>query len=102
MKAIIISEGTEPIQLVDLAKPKVSKGECLVRIKAAALNRRDQWIREGMYPDIRVGCILGSDGCGVVEEGPDEWLNKEVIINPNVDWGGNPEVQSAEYSVLGM
>ncbi len=101
MKAIIISEESEPIQLVDIPKPEVAD-ECLVRVKAAALNRRDQWIREGMYPGIRFGCVLGSDACGVVEEGPDEWKGKEVIINPNVNWGDNPEVQSADYSVLGM
>ncbi|MEP1097126.1 MAG: zinc-binding dehydrogenase [Cyclobacteriaceae bacterium] len=102
MKAITITAEAEPIQLVELPKPEVHRGECLVRIEAAALNRRDQWIREGRYPDIQFGCILGSDGCGVVEEGPDEWLGKEVLINPNVNWGDNPEVQSATYSVLGM
>lgn len=55
-----------------------------------------------MYPGIRHGCILGSDGCGVVEEGSKEWLGKEVIVNPNVNWGADPAVQSADYSVLGM
>lgn len=102
MKAIIITNEAEPIQLVDLDQPKPASGDCLVKIKAAALNRRDQWIREGMYPGIQHGTVLGSDGCGVVEAGDPDWLGKEVIINPNVDWGENPEVQSAEYSVLGM
>lgn len=83
-------------------KPEASGNECVVKISAAALNRRDQWIREGMYPGIQFGTVLGSDGCGVVEEGPQEWIGKKVIINPNVNWGDNPEVQSAEYSVLGM
>ncbi len=102
MKAIIISEKAEPLQLITKEVPEVSEGQCLVRIQAAALNRRDQWIREGMYPGIRPGCVLGSDGFGVVEQGPDEWIGKEVIINPNVNWGDNPDAQSAEYSVLGM
>ncbi|GAB4242437.1 MAG: zinc-binding dehydrogenase [Ekhidna sp.] len=102
MKAITITQESEPIQLVAIDKPDVSGDECLVKISAAALNRRDQWIREGMYPGIQFGTVLGSDGCGVVEEGPEEWKGKEVIINPNVNWGGNPEVQSSDYSVLGM
>lgn len=102
MKAITITQESEPIQLTDMDKPEVSGDECLVKISAAALNRRDQWIREGMYPGIQFGTVLGSDGCGVVEEGPAEWKGKEVIINPNVNWGDNPEVQSADYSVLGM
>ncbi|MEQ9008142.1 MAG: zinc-binding dehydrogenase [Ekhidna sp.] len=46
--------------------------------------------------------MLGSDGCGVVEEGPAEWKGKRVIVNPKVNWGDNPEVQSSKYSVLGM
>jgi NADPH:quinone reductase-like Zn-dependent oxidoreductase len=102
MKAIAISEEKEPIQFVEISKPSIHPDECLVKVYAASLNRRDQWIREGMYPGIRYGCILGSDASGVVEEGPDEWKGKEVIINPNVNWGSNPEVQSSEYSVLGM
>lgn len=102
MKAITITEAPEPIQLATLDIPEVSGEECLVKISAAALNRRDQWIREGMYPGIQFGTVLGSDGCGVVEKGPESWLGKEVIINPNVGWGDNPDVQSSSYSVLGM
>ena len=102
MKAITITQESEPVQLVEMPIPEISGDECLVKIKASALNRRDQWIREGMYPGIQFGTVLGSDGCGIVEEGPEEWKGKEVIINPNVGWGDNPEVQSASYTVLGM
>ncbi len=102
MRAITITQESEPIQLVDLEKPEVSNDECLVKLSASALNRRDQWIREGMYPGIDFGTVLGSDGCGVVEEGLGEWIGKEVIVNPNVDWGDDAEVQSSAYSVLGM
>lgn len=103
MKAITITQEQEPIQLVDIDIPQiVQQGECLIKITAAALNRRDQWIREGMYPGIEFGTVLGSDGCGTVVEGEADWIGKEVIINPNVDWGDHMEVQSAVYSVLGM
>ncbi|MFK7954284.1 MAG: zinc-binding dehydrogenase [Ekhidna sp.] len=102
MKAITNTDQPEPIQLVELSKPEIVAGECLVKLSASALNRRDQWIREGMYPGIQFGTVLGSDGCGVVEEGQSNWVGKEVIINPNVEWGSDSEVQSASYSVLGM
>ncbi len=102
MKAITIADTPEPLQLVDLPTPKIEGDECLIRLKASALNRRDQWIREGMYPGIQFGTVLGSDGCGEVLQGPKEWLGKEVIINPNVGWGDDPEVQASDYSVLGM
>lgn len=105
MKALTLTEpGT--IALIEKEKPQPQKGEVLVRIKAAALNRRDQWIREGKYPGIQTGVTLGSDGAGVVEAAADDvdqsWLGKEVIINPNINWGENPVVQSASYTILGM
>ena len=75
-------------------------------MKAVALNRRDQWIREGKYPNIRIGATLGSDGAGVVESVHDEsdqaWVGQEVVINPNIGWGPDPEVQSRFYTILGM
>ncbi|MEM9340137.1 MAG: zinc-binding dehydrogenase [Bacteroidota bacterium] len=102
MKGITITQSAEPLQLVTLEKPELKPETCLVKLRAAALNRRDQWIREGKYPNIQFNTVLGSDGCGIVEEGPEEWLGKEVVLNPNVDWGNNPDVQSRNYSVLGM
>lgn len=102
MKAITITDQSETIQLIDASKPEASEGECLVKIKFAALNRRDQWIREGLYPGIKPGVILGSDGCGEVVEGPSEWLGKTVIINPNIGWGSDEKAQLADYTILGL
>jgi len=106
MKAIIITDQEEPIQIVEKEKPHPSTGQVLVKLHAAALNRRDQWIREGMYPGIVFGTTIGSDGAGVVESLGDQvdesWLGKEVILNPNIEWGKNPEVQSPTYHILGM
>lgn len=105
LKALVLSAPNK-IEIVEKEKPKVGKGEALVKIKAASLNHRDQWCREGKYPGIEYGTILGSDGSGIVEEVGDssdkEWLNKKVIINPNISWGANPAVQSAQYNILGM
>ncbi len=103
MKAVQTSNNPDnPITLNDVEPPKNEKGYCIVKVKAAGLNRRDQWIREGKYPGIRSGITLGSDACGVVEEGEESWVRKDVIINPNVSWGDNPDVQSLDYSILGM
>ncbi len=106
MKAIIISDQSEPIQIVEKEVPKPGAHQVLVKLHAAALNRRDQWIREGMYPGILQGTTLGSDGAGTVEslgeDVDDSWLNKEVIINPNINWGKNPDAQSSDYTILGM
>lgn len=106
MKAIVITDRSEPIQIVEKEVPQPGKGEVLVKLRAAALNRRDQWIREGMYPGIVMGTTVGSDGAGVVEqlgEGVSaEWLGKEVVLNPNIGWGNDSRVQASDYSILGM
>jgi zinc-binding alcohol dehydrogenase/oxidoreductase len=106
MKAIIIADQEEPIQLLDKEVPAPGKGEVLVKLMAAALNRRDQWIREGMYPGIVKGTTIGSDGAGVVVEVGEgitnELVGMEAVINPNIGWGDNPAVQATDYSILGM
>lgn len=105
MHALVL-EDHQKVVYKEVEKPSCSAGQVLVKLKAAALNHRDQFIREGKYPGIKPGTILGSDGAGVVEsvgEGVAQtWVGKEVIINPNRDWGENPEVQSATFNILGM
>lgn len=104
MKALIIDENGLQIQEVEY--PAAQPGYVVVKISAAALNRRDQWIREGLYPKIELPVLPGSDGCGIVVEATDEigksWIGKRVIINPNNNWGDNPKVQKREYHILGM
>jgi zinc-binding alcohol dehydrogenase/oxidoreductase len=104
MQALILRENSFGIENIDTPTP--SSGQALVRIHTAALNRRDQWIREGKYPKIVLPALLGSDGCGTVESVGDEthadWIGKRVIINPNNDWGDNPLVQNRHYHILGM
>lgn len=105
MKALVLA-GPGQIELREIPKPALATGRALVKMKAVALNRRDDWIREGKYPNIRFGVIMGSDGAGIVEEVFDEgdkpWVGQEVVINPNIDWGSDPEVQSTRYTILGM
>lgn len=105
MKALVLN-GPGAIEWTEVPKPQLTAGKVLVKMKAVSLNRRDDWIREGKYPNIRYGGILGSDGAGIVEEVADEqdkgWLGKDVVINPNINWGPDPDVQSKNYSILGM
>ncbi|MEP2774101.1 MAG: zinc-binding dehydrogenase [Fulvivirga sp.] len=104
MKALTLTAPGK-VEIVSIDKPKIDKGQVLVKIKSAALNKRDQFIREGKYPNIQLNCALGSDGAGVVEALGDgvskSWKGKSVVINPNQQWG-NGEVQSRDYSILGM
>lgn len=105
MKALILSEPNR-IEIVEMVKPVPGAGQALIRMKAASLNHRDLWCLQGQYPNIAYGTVLGSDGSGVVESvGPGvsmDFVGREVIINPNINWGDNPHVQSAQYRILGM
>ena len=52
MKALLLT-GPGQIEWKEVPKPTLSAGKALVKIKATALNRRDDWIREGKYPNIK-------------------------------------------------
>ncbi len=68
MKAIRIhAHGTEEQLVVDsVSKPEPAADEVLIRVKTAALNHLDLWVREGI-PGVPLPLIMGSDAAGVVE-----------------------------------
>jgi NADPH:quinone reductase-like Zn-dependent oxidoreductase len=103
MKAAVLSAAGAAIKILDVAKP-VPAGDdmVLVRLGAAALNRRDYYITQGLYSKIRYPVIPGSDGCGRVEEAAEILTGSEVIINPSLNWGQNPKAQGAHFSAVGM
>jgi len=84
-----------PLELTDLPVPLANKNEVLVRLKAAALNKRDYWITKGKYPGLTFPSIPGSDGVGIIG-------SREVIINPGLDWGNRPDQFSPEFRIIGM
>ena len=80
MKALVLKSSEKPeLEIADIERPSPGHGEVLVRMKAAALNRRDLFITMGMYPGLKKGAILGSDGCGVVER---------VHDSKDIEWEG--------------
>jgi len=105
MKAIVL-EAADKLTWKEVDKPTVGPGEVLVKIKAAALNRRDYWIIIGKYAGIKYPTILGSDGVGIVAEvGRDadqHWIGKEVIINPSNYWGESDDFQGKDFKILGL
>lgn len=106
MKALVLNNQGAPLLLQNEPVPSVGTGFALVRIKAAAFNRRDWWIQQGQYAGLKYPIILGSDGAGVVEEVGNEadrqWLGKEVIINPAMGWEEDSEFQPKDFSILGL
>ncbi len=108
MKAIVLRElgNPENFKLEEVADPKAGPGEVVVRLKAAAINHRDLFILQNLYPKIKLPAILGSDGAGIVAavgEGVDSSLvGREVVINPSLEWGDNEKFQGPKYRILGM
>jgi NADPH:quinone reductase-like Zn-dependent oxidoreductase len=108
MNAIVLRElgGPERLVLETVPDPSPGPGQAVVRLRAAALNHRDVWIRRGLYAGIRLPVILGSDGAGEVEAVGDSvdrtWLGSPVVINPSLDWGPDPRVQGPQYRILGL
>jgi zinc-binding alcohol dehydrogenase/oxidoreductase len=97
MKALILNEVKQPLVLQERPSPVAGKEQVIVKLKAAALNRRDYWITQGLYPGIHCPIILGSDGAGTAD-----FKKREVIINPGYNWGDREEVQSGDFKILGM
>jgi zinc-binding alcohol dehydrogenase/oxidoreductase len=107
VKGIILNRAlNENIELTEVNLGELGENEVRVKLMAASLNHRDEWCRQGLYPGLRGGVILGSDGAGIVEEVgsgvESSWIGKEVIINPGIEWGESEKVQSKTYQILGM
>lgn len=106
MLAVELQEFGPPGSLrpVERADPVPGPGEVRVDLVAAALNRRDYWIRVGRKAALPV--VLGSDGAGVVSavgEGVDGVaVGDEVVINPSLAWGPREEAPGPDFRILGV
>jgi NADPH:quinone reductase-like Zn-dependent oxidoreductase len=69
MWAVVIREhgGPEVLRLEEVPVPEVPPGHVRVRIRAAAMNHLDLWVRRGPAGRWPLPLIPGSDGAGVVE-----------------------------------
>ncbi|MEL6865933.1 MAG: zinc-binding dehydrogenase [Bacteroidota bacterium] len=95
MKALILKAKDQYPVYEECPDLSPQEGMAIVRVKAAALNHRDVWITKGLYPGIVFPSILGSDGAGIIDD-------REVVINPSLNWGDNPRYQARDYRILGL
>ncbi len=116
MKAIVLHElnGPDSLSYEDHSEPEPGPGEVLVKLKAAALNRRDVFVTQGQYPGAKpeaLPVILGSDGSGelvgigdqvegVIEGTPP--VNSDVVIHPSLYWGDSLRIPGKDYRILGL
>lgn len=95
MKALVLNALHRGLDYQEMPRPAAVKKEVVVALHAAALNRRDVFMTQGLYSTIKFPSILGSDGAG-------EWRGKRVVIYPALHWGESPDFQSKNFRVLGM
>ena len=106
MNAIVLTETGAPgvLRLGTAPDPTAGPGEVVVSLRAAAVNRRDIYLRKGVAPS-PLPVIPGSDGAGVVHAvgagvsgvGVDD----EVIILPSLAWGGGETAPEQGFRILG-
>ena len=103
MKAILIHKHGDAgvLEYADFPSPQPGPGEVLIRLRAAALNHLDIWVRRG-WPGLKLEYphIPGADGAGEIaalSESVDDWSSGErVVINPNLSCG------TCAYCLAGM
>ena len=87
--------GPEVMEVGDLPDPVPGPGEVLVRVRAAALNHIDLWLRAGLPAlPLSLPHVLGGDICGVVAAlGPGvtalagRGVGDRVVLNPGLSCG---------------
>ena len=105
VRAIQLQEFGDPSGLreVELPDPLPGPGQVRVDLVAAAVNRRDLWIRIG--GKVALPVVLGSDGAGIVSAIGDgvEGLREgdEVVINPSLHWGDAEDAPGPDFRILG-
>ena len=103
MKAVFLEKhgGNDVLQFGDRPEPAPKAGEVLVRLEAAALNRLDVFVRNGI-PGVPVAFphVPGADGAGVVE-GVGEGVKglapgTKVVLQPGLSCGRCEFCQSGD------
>jgi len=96
-----------PLDLKEVPLPSPKPNELLIKIHAAALNHRDLFLRQHLYPGIAFGVPLLADGAGrVVQAGSSaskSWEGKRVILTPGTGWKDDPDgpENKGGYMILG-
>lgn len=108
MKAVVLDElgNLASLNYKEVDVPSPEEGEVVVKLRAAAVNRRELMIAKGQYQGARAPIILGSDGDGEVYSlgnlVKSFSVGDQVIINPGLNWGKDNNKKNVDFSILGM
>ncbi|KAK4142352.1 uncharacterized protein C8A04DRAFT_38305 [Dichotomopilus funicola] len=96
-----------PLQLNTVPIPTPGPGQLLIKLSAAALNHRDLFIRQQLYPGISFTSPLLADGYGIVTAAGSNshpLLHKPVLLVPTRGWASDPtgpEDLAKNFTILG-
>lgn len=94
------------LQIEEVAAPSPADNDVLITTTAVALNHRDLFIRQHLYPGTTFHVPLLSDGVGIVSStgaAAASWKSKRVILTPGRNWASDPAgpEAGAAYGILG-
>ena len=74
------------LKIVEVPRPSADDDQVVVKMLCAALNRRDMFARQRLYPGAAGNVPILADGAGIVTEcgsGVNKsWVGKRVILTP--------------------
>ncbi|KAH8596026.1 oxidoreductase [Bisporella sp. PMI_857] len=83
-----------PLKVTDVQTPNPGPNDLVISIKAAALNHRDFFLRQHLYPAPSFTTPILADGYGVVSAvgsaASESWVGKSVILTPGRGWEEDP------------
>ena len=106
MKALAFHEhgGIDKLKYQDVPDPKLGPGDVLVRVRAAALNHLDLFVREGL-PGLKLplpfwsGCDIAGEVVEIGAAVPDVKVGDRVAVNPNLHCGRCEYCQKGQHSL---
>jgi NADPH:quinone reductase-like Zn-dependent oxidoreductase len=94
------------LSLDTVPAPTPSPTDLTISIVACALNHRDLFIRQHLYPGTTFSVPLLADGVGIVQKAPstaENLVGKRVILTPGRGWKDSPDGPESPkgYAILG-
>jgi alcohol dehydrogenase, propanol-preferring len=88
MRAMVLDEPKQVLQLRDVPKPKPGRGQLLVRVSTCAVCRTDLHVVDGELAEPKLPLILGHQIVGRVEEIGEENSNFAIGDRVGIPWLG--------------
>jgi propanol-preferring alcohol dehydrogenase len=88
MRAMVLNEPKRPLELRDVPKPKLGRGQLLVRVSTCAVCRTDLHVVDGELPNPKLPLILGHQIVGQVEEIGEENSKFAIGDRVGIPWLG--------------